>query len=115
MNDVQYGYKKYDSIKTVGDKILIEKLQKNDLRCIDGIYVPESKSYKNCKIGVGKILDLGDGAKEKYSLNVGDYVLYDYYSAHGDWKETIITDGENIILQLTEQEASEFLNGSLSI
>ena len=114
MSNVKFGYKDYD-LQVIGTKVLIEKLQKTDLRCVGGIYVPESKESQNLKIGVGKILDLGDEAKETYSLNVGDYVLYDYYSAFGDWKETIITNGENIILQLTEKEANDFLNRSLEI
>lgn len=115
MNNVQYGFKEYDSIKPIGDKILIEKMKNDGPKCVDGIYVPESKNYKNCKIGIGRIVDIGDGAKKKYSLDIGDYVLYDYYSAHGDWEKNIITDGENIILQLTEKEAHKFLNESLNV
>ena len=113
MSEIEYGNVKFSDVKIIGEKVLIEKLQKGDLRQIDGIYIPDSKEYKNSKIGVGRIIGIGNDAKEKYSVNVGDYVLYDYYSAHGDWPDKIITNGENIILQLEEDEAMKFLNSSL--
>ncbi len=111
---IEYGYD--ISLKNVvGEKVLIEKLQKEDLNKIDGIYIPDSKKYQNSKIGVGKIIDITDDTAEKYMIHKGDYVLYDYYSAFGDWKEAVITNAENIIFQLTEKEAYDFLNGTLNV
>jgi co-chaperonin GroES (HSP10) len=115
MTDVEYGYRSYGSMKIVGDKVFIRKLRRDDMKCIDGIFVPDSKSYQNSKMGVGEIIGLGDEAKEKLNLKEGDYILYDYYSAHGDWKDRVITNGENVILQLTEKEANDFLNGTLVV
>ena len=115
MNDVQYGNRDYSSVKAIGDKLMIRKLVRDDLRLIGGIFVPESTKNLNMRIGVGQILELGDGAKEKYALKEGDFVLYDYYSANGDWRDIIITDGENVILQLTEQEAKEYSDGTLHV
>ena len=113
MTDISYNDVKYRSFDAIGKFVLIEKLQKPDFKKIGDIYIPESEKYKNQKMGVGIIRRVGKEAQEEYNVNVGDYVLYDYYSAHGDNKDSIITNAENLILQLTKEEAYKFINGDL--
>lgn len=115
MKDVEYGYETYGKIDPIGEKVLIKKLKKDDFKFVGGIYCPESKEHQNAKIGCGQIIDIGEEAKTKYFLNVGDYVLYDYYSAFGDWPNNIITNGENVIAVLDESEVDPFLNGELEV
>ena len=110
---LEYGYKKYDKIEPKGLCILIEKMQETDLRKNDGIYIPDSDKLKNYKMGVGKILDLSKKAHEETKLEIGDYVLYDYYSAHNDNSINILTNYENIIFKVSYDEAIRFLNGKL--
>ena len=110
---LEYGYKKYNKIEPKGLCILIEKMQENDLRKNGDIYIPDSDKLKNYKMGVGKILDLSKKAKEETKLNVGDYVLYDYFSAHDDKSKNVLTNYENIIFQISYDEVIKFLNGKL--
>ena len=115
MNNVEYEYSVFKSVDAVGDNILLKKLKNDDLAKVNGIYILKSEEYKNMTIGVGQILSISESAKEKFGLKENDYVLYDYYSAHGDWEVNIITNGENILLQITEEEAIKFLNKSLEV
>ena len=107
------GYRNYEKIEPKGLCILIEKMQETDLRKNGEIYIPDSDSLKNYKMGVGKILDLSKKAKEETKLSIGDYVLYDYYSAHDDKSINILTNYENIIFKVSYDEAIRFLNGKL--
>ena len=115
MKNIEYGDKTYENLTVLTDKILIKKLINDDFRCEDGIFVPQSNEHKNERLGVGKVLECTAEATEKLGISAGDYVFYDYFSAHGDWKENIITNGENILMKLTEKEAMDFLNGSLQV
>lgn len=116
MNNIEYGNKEFKRLNVVGEKVLLEKLIKDNFMMKDGIYMPTlSSENKNERLGIGKILEITNETAEKYGLAVGDYVFYDYFSANGDWKENIITNCDNIILKLTENEAKDFLNGSLKV
>lgn len=110
---LEYGYKKYNKIEAKGLCVLIEKMQEDDLRKNGEIFIPDSDKLKNYKMGVGKILDLSRKAKEETKLEVGDYVLYDYYSAHDNKSINILTHYENIIFKVSYDEATRFLNGKL--
>ena len=85
----------------------------NDEHKIGDIIIPDSKKYANNKMGVGKILEIGNNAKKETNLKIGDYVLYDYYSAYDNNGKNILTRFDNIIFQLTEDEAYQYLNSSL--
>jgi effector-binding domain-containing protein len=52
-------------------------------------------------------------AKNALGININDYVLYDYYSVFDDKGKNVLTKYENIIMQMTEEEANKFLNGEL--
>ena len=110
---LDYGYKKYNSMKPVGNCVLIEKMTENELRKSHGLFIPQVKKLENNKIGVGKVLDLSKTAEEKTGVKPGDYVLYDYYSAFNDQSINILTNYENIIMIVSKKEADEFLNGTL--
>lgn len=110
---IEYGYTKYNSIKPIGNCILIEKMMENDLRKSHDLYIPQSKKFENNKIGIGKVLDLSKKAAEETGIKQNDYVLYDYYSAFDDNAINILTNYENVLMILTEKEAKQFLNGSL--
>lgn len=112
MKNVEHGMKHYDELKVIGPYILIEKIVNEEHRVGD-IIIPDSKKYANNKIGVGKVLELGRTAKNETKLTEGDYVLYDYYSAYNDTSQNILTKYENIILQLSEEEAYKFLRSEL--
>jgi len=115
MTDISYGYSKYKKIDVLEKKVLLRKLKNDDLKCEDGIYIPKSEKYKNETIGLGEVLGIGDETAKETGINVGDYVMYDYYSAHGDWEENVITNSENILIKMSKEEAYEFLKGSLKV
>ena len=110
---IEYGYTKYNSIKPIGNCILIKKLNEAGLRKSHGLYIPEVKKFENNKIGVGKVLDLSKTSSEKTGIKKGDFVLYDYYSAFDDNSINILTNYENVFMVLTKDEANAFLNGEL--
>ena len=91
---------------------LVQRFENEEHKAGD-IIIPDSKKYANNKIGVGKVLELGRTAKNETKLAEGDYVLYDYYSAYNDTSQNILTKYENIILQLSEEEAYKFLRSEL--
>jgi len=110
---INYGLTYYESMKPVGECLLIEKLTEDNLRKSHGLYIPEVAKQLNNKIGVGKVIALSKKAKEETNINENDYVLYDYFSANDDNGKHILTKYENIIMQLSEDEAYKFLNGEL--
>ena len=112
MKNVEHGMKHYDELKVVGPYVLIEKIMDKEHKDGD-IIIPDSKKYANNKIGIGKVLELGRTAKDETKLAEGDYVLYDYYSAYDDTSQNILTNCENIILQLSKEEAYKFLRSEL--
>jgi len=109
---LEYGLTEYNKIKACGICILIKKTEEPDIRKSGGIYLPKQKKWENAKIGAGQIVDISKKAKEKTSLLIGDYVLYDYYSAHDDNGKYILTNYENILVKLNKDEYDEFLNGA---
>lgn len=115
INNLNYGYTTFKSVKTNGEYVLIKKAKPADVTEIDGVYVPSftPKKHLNERIGAGQILDVGGEVTEKYGVKAGDFVLYDYYSANGDWEETIFTKAENLIMLLTEDDLKDFLKGKL--
>ena len=110
---IEYGYASYKTLKPVGDCVLIKKLTEDCLRKSHGLYIPQTKKFENNKIGVGEVLDLSKKAEKETGVKVGDYVLYDYYSAHNDDAINILTNYENLLMVLSKEEADAFLNGSL--
>ena len=113
MNNVSYGYENFKNLNVIGTHVLVKKLTLDDLQIRNGVYVPETAENKNLKMGIGQILMITDEESKSTGLKKDDYILYDYYSANGDWKDNIITKSENIILKLSKEEADRFLNGCL--
>lgn len=104
LNNIEYDYK---SIKPTGDKVLLKKLVNKIDKKYGDILIPQAYA-KNNSFGIAKVIELGSSESIKDSgLNIGDYVLYDYYSVYNDNPEYVITKIENIVLQLTEAEANE--------
>lgn len=112
MKNIDYGTRMYERLDVVGPHILVQRFENEEHKAGD-IIIPDSKKYANNKIGVGKILEIGKKAQEETKLNVGDYILFDFYSAFHKSKINVIISFENVMLQLNEVEAKEFLNGSL--
>jgi co-chaperonin GroES (HSP10) len=112
MSKIEYSTKEYDKFEVIGPYVLIEKF-KNSEHKVGDIIIPDAKQYLNNKMEPGKIIQIGRKAKEMTSLEVGDYVLYDFCSAFSSVGLNVITHCENIIMQVTEEEAGQFLNGEL--
>lgn len=111
MNNVSYAEKEYAKLSPVGNFVLLKKLEQEDIRKVDGIYIPQTEHFANAKMGCGQVLELREELSEEYGVKAGDYVLYDFYSVHGDHKDTVITDVDNLIAVLTEEEAAKFVKG----
>ena len=106
MNDVLYADEKYKKVDVVGEKVLIRKMKNwNDIFDYDGVFIVGSQKDKNTIMGCGQVLDVTPETTEKYGVQKGDYVLYDYWSAFGDYKDSIITNAENLIVKITKEEA----------
>ena len=56
-----------------------------------------------------KLFLCGDEAK-KSGLKENDYVLYDYFAVYQNFPDYVLIDVENIILQVTEEEANEYID-----
>ena len=110
---IEYGYKTYQKMEPIGNCVLIKKMTEDCLRKSHGLFIPQSKKFENNKIGVGKVLDISKIAAEKTGVKRNDFVLYDYYSAYNDKAINILTNYENLIMVLSEEEAIKFLNGEL--
>jgi co-chaperonin GroES (HSP10) len=108
---MKYGTTEYKEMIVVGDHVLLEKKTTVGNRMSKGVLLPEYKDTLNNKIGVGKIIGIGKKAKEQTNLSISDVVLYDYFSAHDDHGEVILTDSENIIAKINESDIELFLNG----
>ena len=115
MIDVNYGNKIYSELNVKGDYILLKKMNNSQPKNVNGIFIVESNKYKNSKIGVGEVLETGKDVTEKYGIYERDFILYDYYSANGDWDENAIIDASNVIMILSAKEAEDFLNHSLTV
>ena len=87
--------------------VLLKKLVCKLDKKYGNIILPHTYA-KNASLGVAQVVKLGITAKEETGLNEGDYVLYDYYSVFQDTDDYVITKFENIILQLTYDEAQEY-------
>jgi co-chaperonin GroES (HSP10) len=115
MNDVEFMNVKYGKLNPVGEFVLIERMDPVDLKMSDGIYIPESDTWENNRIGIGKIVQISEAEAEKLGVNVDDIVMYDFHSAHNTKDKVHITKSENIFMTLTPSEAVDFLNGTLSV
>lgn len=101
----------YNFIKPCGDKVLLKKLVNTLNKKYGNILIPQEIN-KNQSFGVAQVIDLGSSKSIKDSgLKTGDYVLYDYFSVYNDNPEYVITKIENIILQITKEEALNFKDG----
>lgn len=98
-----------EKTKPVGDIILLKKLVPTLDKKYGDIFIPHT-SDKNNSMGVAEIVDMGEKAKEATGLNIGDFVLYDYYSAFGNYPRYVVTRAENILVKLTKEEANDYTN-----
>lgn len=96
-------------IKVVGDKILLKKCVKIMHKKYGNIILPHDVN-KNSSLCVATVYKLGAQAEKNTKLNIGDYVLYDYYSAYENNDVYVITNSENVIVRLTQQEANNYIN-----
>lgn len=107
INNITHTYK---SIKPCGDKVLLKKLINTLNKKYGDILIPQDVG-KNMSFGVAKVVEIGSSESIKDSgIKKGNYVLYDYYSVYHDNPEYVITKIENIILQLTKEEALKYKN-----
>lgn len=96
-----------DKTKPVGQMVLLKKLVPTMDKKYGNILIPHT-SDKNCSMGVAEIVDLGKEAQEQTALKKGDFVLYDYYSAYGNFPVYVLTKAQNLIVKLTKTEADNF-------
>ncbi len=97
-----------ETMKPLGDKVLLKKLVPTLDKKYGDILLPQSNN-KNGSLGVAQVIDLGSDA-EKMGLKKNDYVLYDYFSVYHNNQEFVITRVENVFLSLTEEEANDYAN-----
>lgn len=103
----KYGKdKEYEILEPVGKMILIKKFKPTRERHYGLIVVPHIKD-KNTEIGVAIVEKLGSRMSSTDGIAVGDYIMYDYYSAFEDGNEYVIINSENAIMRLTKEEAEE--------
>ena len=112
MSKIEYSTKEYEVFEVVGPHMLIERFEQEEHK-VGNIIIPDSKKYANNKMGVGKIVQIGNKAKENTNLNINDFVLYDFYSASHSSKINVIVHYENVFMKMNENEAKLFLNGEL--
>jgi len=82
-----------------GDKVILKKIDKDLNQMYDRIIIPET-IQRNEKLTKATIFKIGN--KCKYNMEVGDVVLYDTMSAFEDAFPYVITNEENIIMNLEE-------------
>ena len=86
--------------KAVGDKVILEILERHQERNIDGIIIPLLGEL-NSKMTKGKIISIGPDAGI-YNLKEGDVVMYDTMSVYNDTYPFVITKIENVIARIEE-------------
>lgn len=91
----------------LGDKVLLKKLVATLDKRYGNILLPQTYAQNN-SFGVAKIINLGPDTKES-GLKIDDYVLYDYFSVYHNNKEIVLTKVENIILQISKEEAEKYV------
>lgn len=92
----------------IGDKVLLKKLVQTMDKKYGDILVPHDVD-KNCSMGIAQVVNLGKQAKQQLCININDYVLYDYYSVYENNPIYVITKAENIIVQLTKEQANDYM------
>lgn len=97
-----------ENTKPIGTRVLLKKLVNTLDKKYGNIYLPHTHA-QNCSLGIAQIIKLGESAKDS-GLQENDYVLYDYYSVFSNMPEYVLTNVENIILQVTEEEAERYIN-----
>ena len=114
MKNVVYNEREFETFDVVGEHVLIKKIQNNDLRQVNGIYIPKSSAYENMRMGAGQVLDITEEAEKKYGIKKDDYVIFDFYACHGNFKDLALINAESILLKMSEEEIFKFVNSELS-
>lgn len=104
-----YGGLVFEKFQIAGDSVMLEKVGAGDLKKAGDIFIPTKIKAENSKIGTGKVIAASETAKNDYHVDVGDYVLYDYYSAHGDYPDKVIVNAPNLLLKMTKEEMEKFI------
>lgn len=89
------------SLKACGDKVVIRKLEETHEVKRNGIIIPQS-AVKGFNMLKGRVESIGPEIN-KGCLNVGDVVLFDYYSTYGETSPLVVTKIENVIAVLEEE------------
>ena len=97
-----------DTMKPLGDKVLLKKLVCTLDKRYGNIVLPQSFA-KNASFGVAQVISMGPDTKES-GLEINDYVLYDYYSVYHNNNDIVLTKIENVILKITKEEADNYIN-----
>ncbi len=104
-----YGGLVFEKFKVSGDSVMLEKVGAGDLRKSGDIFIPVQMKRQNSKIGTGKVIAVSETARRDFHVEEGDYVLYDYFSAHGDYPDKVIVNAPNLLLKLTKDEMEKFV------
>lgn len=96
----------------VKNKVLLKKLVNTLDKKYGDLYIPQKYSL-NESLGIAQIVRMGSTAGKNSGLKSNDYVLYDYFAVYADNPEYVLIDVSNIILQLTEDEAYNYVNNSV--
>ena len=87
-------------MKAVGDKVVLEQLERHCERVVDGIIIPLFCEL-NSKMTKAKIISVGPEASI-YNLKEGDVVVYDTMSVMYDEHPYVVTNIENIIAKIED-------------
>ena len=91
------------SIRVLGNKVALRKLEKYHERINDGIFIPESVDA-GFRLNKAIIENISESASKTSGLQKGDTVVYDIFSVFYDTNPIVVTNLENIIYKLDENE-----------
>ena len=97
-------------MKACGLKVLLEKIDTSQEKIIGGIVIPFQMN-KMTRTAKAKVLSIGEEARSKdLGLEIGDIVIYDFYSVYYDHPEPeVVTNIENIVAKTSLNDSDMFV------
>lgn len=99
------------NLKAVGKKVTLKKLERYHEREVGGIYIPESTDANN-RMTKAEVISVGRYAYQE-NIEEGMTVLYDTASVFQDKHPYVITNVENVIVQIKDDDTLQPLGNNL--
>jgi co-chaperonin GroES (HSP10) len=90
-------------MKACGENVVLRKLEKEKELVRDGVIIP-LKFTRGFNLGKAEVLSVGRDVPKEHGVEVGQKVMYDYYSVYNDNADIVITKSENIICEYLGEE-----------